>query len=145
MKLSQKIKHIKRHRANKRFAKFVDDVHFAAADSILNGNGNVFIVSSRLYNVMNCRKGCVPNNIKPSLLNCDRQIITVPGDIIEFYNRNELDYLKEWCGIPNLHKQPDEETVNQLNNIPLGQFVNPELYCDVGVVKPNPSLSVKEI
>ena len=48
MKLSQKIKHIKRHRKNKRFAKFADNVHFAAADSILNGNGNMFIVSPRL-------------------------------------------------------------------------------------------------
>lgn len=100
MKLSQKIKHIKRHRVNKRFAKFADDVHFAAADSILNGNEDMFIVSPRLYNVMNRRKGCVPNNIKQSPLNCDQQIITVPRDITEFYNSNELSYLKEWCGIP---------------------------------------------
>ena len=100
MKLSQKIKHIKRHRKNKRFAKFADDVHFAAADSILNGNEDMFIVSPRLYNVMNRRKGCVPKNIKQSPLNCDQQIITVPRDITEFMNNNELDYLKEWCGIP---------------------------------------------
>lgn len=71
MKLSQKIKHIKRHRANKRFAKFADDVHFVAADSILNGNEDMFIVSPRLYNIMNRRKGCVPNNIKQSPLNCE--------------------------------------------------------------------------
>lgn len=143
MKLSQKIKHIKRHRANKRFAKYANDIHFAAAESFLNGNEEMFIVSPRLYNVMNCRKGCVPKNIKQSPLNCDRQIITVPRDIIEFYNDNQLKYLKEWWGI--FHKEPTEETVNQLNNIPLGQFVNPELYCNIGVVKPNPSLSVKEI
>lgn len=100
MKLSQKIKHIKRHRKNKRFAKFADDVHFAAADSILNGNGDMFIISPRLYHVMNVRKGCVPKNIKQSPLSCDQQIIAVPRDITEFYNDNKLDYLKEWCGIP---------------------------------------------
>ena len=109
MKLSQKIKHIKRHRANKRFAKFADNFHFTATECFLNGNENVFIVGPRLYNVMNRRKGCVPKNIKQSPLNCDRQIITVPGDIIEFYNCNELDYLKDWCGIPNLCKEFDEK------------------------------------
>lgn len=143
MKLSQKIKHIKRHRANKRFAKFADNFHFAAAECFLDGNENVFIVSPRLYNVMNRRKGCVPKNIKQSPLNCDREIITVPGDIIKFYEDDALNYLKQWRGL--FHKEPDEETVNQLSNILLGQFVNPELYCNIGVVKPNPSLSAKEI
>lgn len=100
MKLSQKIKHIKRHRANKRFAKFADNVHFAAAECFLNGNENVFIVSPRLYDVMNRRKGCVPKNIKQSPLSCDQQIIAIPRDTTEFMNNNELDYLKEWCGIP---------------------------------------------
>ena len=109
MKLKQKIKHIKRHRANKRFAKFADSFHFAAAECFLDGNENVFIVSPRLYHVMNRRKGCVPKNIKQSPLNCDRQIIAVPRDITEFYNNNELDYIKEWYGIPNLHKEPDEK------------------------------------
>ena len=99
MKLSQKINHIKRHRVNKRFAKFADSFHYAAAEYFLNGNENVFIVSSRLYNVMNCRRGCVPKNIKSSSLNCDSEIITVPRDITEFYD-NEFNYLKEWCGIP---------------------------------------------
>lgn len=56
MKLSQKIKHIKRHRANKRFAKFADSFHFAAAECFLNGKTMKFIISSRLYNVINCRK-----------------------------------------------------------------------------------------
>lgn len=137
MKLSQKIKHIKRHRANKRFAKFADNIHFVASDSILNGNGDMFIVSPRLYNVMNRRKGCVPKNIKQSPLNCDREIITVPRDICEFYNHNELDYIKE-CIFP-------KETVKELEDIPLSQFVNPESYCNIGIVKPNPSLSIKEI
>ena len=100
MKLSQKIKHIKRHRKNKRFAKFADSFHFAAVECFLDGNEDVFIVSPRLYNVMNRRKGCVPKNIKQSPLNCDRQIIAVPRDIIEFYNDNSLNHLKEWCGIP---------------------------------------------
>lgn len=145
MKLSQKIKHIKRHRANKRFAKFADSFHYAAAECFLNGNENVFIVSSRLYNVMNRRKGCVPKNIKSSSLNCDSEIITVPRDITEFYNRNELDYLKEWYGI--FHKEPSEKTVKELNNIPLGYFTNPELYWrdNIGVIKPEPTVSVKEI
>jgi len=126
MKLFRKIKHIKRHRANKRFAKYADDIHFAAAECFLNGNENMFIVSPRLYTVMNCRKGCVPKNIKQSPLNCDNQIITVPRDIIEFYNDNELNCLKEWYGI--FHKEPSKETVKELEDIPLSQFVNPELY-----------------
>lgn len=100
MKLSQKIKHIKRHRANKRFAKFADNFHFAAAECFLTGNKDMFIVSPRLYHVINCRKGYVPKNIKCSPLNCDRQIIAVPGDITEFYNDNTLNHLKDWCGIP---------------------------------------------
>ena len=100
MKLSQKIKHIKRHRANKRFVKLADSFHSAAAECFINDDEIMFIVSSRLYNVMNRRKGCVPKNIKQSPLNCDRQIITVSRDIIEFYNDNPLNYLKEWCGIP---------------------------------------------
>lgn len=104
MKLSQKIKHIKRHRVNKRFAKFADSFHFAAAECFLDGNENVFIVSPRLYDVMNRRKGCVPKNIKSSSLNCDSEIITVPRDIIEFYN--EPNYLKEWCGIPTTSSEP---------------------------------------
>ncbi len=131
MTLRQKIKHIKRHRANKRFAKYVDDIHFAAAECFLNGNENMFIVSPRLYNVMNCRKGYVPKNIEQSPLNCDRQIITVSRDISEFYNHNELDYLKEWCGIPNLHKEPDEKTKEELSKLPFSMFTNPELYVHI--------------
>ena len=131
MKLSQKIKHIKRHRKNKRIAKYADDVHFAAAECFLTGDKNIFIVSQRLYSIMENRKHCVPKNVKPSVLNCDNEIITVPRDIGEFWNRNELDYIKEWCGIPNLHKEPNEETIQELNNIPLSQFVNPELYMHI--------------
>jgi hypothetical protein len=129
MKLSQKIKHIKRHRKNKRFAKFADSFHFAAAECFLDGNENVFIVSPRLYDVMNRRKGCVPKNIKQSPVNCDRQIIAVPRDIIEFYN--ESNYLKEWCGIPNLHKEPDEKTKEELSKLPFSMFTNPELYMHI--------------
>lgn len=139
MKLSQKINHIKRHRANKKFAKFADSFHFAAAECFLDGDENVFIVSPRLYDVMNRRKGCVPKNIKQSPLNCDRQIITAPRDISEFYNNNEPDYIKEWCGIP--------DTAEKLNNIPLGYFTNSELYWrdNIGVIKPEPAVFVKEI
>ena len=105
MKLSQKIKHVKRHRVNKRFAKFADDLHFAAVECFLNGNKNMFIVSSRLYHVINVRKGYVPKNIKNTNFVSDTCIITVPTDITEFYNDNKLDYIKEWCGIPNLHDE----------------------------------------
>jgi len=131
MKLSRKIKHIKRHRANKRFAKHADDIHFAAAESFLNGNENIFIVSPRLYNVMNCRKGCVPKNVISSWVCNNYRIMTIPSEIYSFYNDNVASYIKEYCGIPNLHKEPDEETVNQLSNIPSGQFVNPELYMHI--------------
>lgn len=98
MKLSQKIKHIKRHRANKRFAKFADNLHFAAAECFLNGNTMMFIVSSRVYHVINVRKGYVPKNIKNTNLVSDTCIITVPTEAIDTSDR--LDYIKEWCGIP---------------------------------------------
>ena len=128
MKLKQKINHIKRHKANKRFAKYADDIHFAAAESFLNGNENMFIVSPRLYYVIGNRRGYVPKNVINSWLCDNNRIITVPSEIYNFYNDNVSSYIKEWCGIPNLHKQSDEETVKELDNIPLGQFVNPELY-----------------
>jgi hypothetical protein len=128
MKLSQKIKHVKRHRANKRFAKYADDIHFAAAESFLNGNGNMFIISPKLYYVISNRRGYIPKNIINSWLCDNDRIITVPSEVYNFYNDNVASYIKEWAGIPNLHKHPDEETVKELDNIPLGQFVNPELY-----------------
>ena len=106
MKLSQKIKHIKRHRKNKRIAKYVDDIHFAAAECFLSGDKNIFIISQRLYSIMESRRHYVPKNIKSSALNCDNEIITLPRDIIEFYNSNELDYIKEWCGIPTTSSEP---------------------------------------
>lgn len=144
MKLSQKIKHYKRHRQNKRFAKFADNVYFAATECFLNGNTMKLIISSRLYHVINVRKGHVPKNIKNTNLVSDTNIITVPTEVIDTNDR--LDYIKEWCGIPKgvdipftpgserveyLREQPNEETVNQLSNIPLGQFVNPELYMGI--------------
>lgn len=132
MRLSQKINHIKRHRANKRFAKFADSFHFVAAECFLDGNENVFIVSPRLYNVMNRRKGCVPKNIKQSFLNYDRQIFIVPRDITEFYNNNEFDYIRKLYGIPDLHKEPDEKTKEELSKLPFSMFTNPELYMDFG-------------
>jgi hypothetical protein len=106
MKLLQKIKHIKRHKANKKFAKLVDNLHFAAAECFLNGNENVFIVSSRLYNIMNCRKGCVPKNIQSFDFSCDTDIIKIPRDIVDFMNTDQLDYMKEWCGIPTISSEP---------------------------------------
>lgn len=131
MKLSQKIKHIKRHRKNKRFAKFADGFHYAAAECFLDGNENVFIVSSRLYNVMNRRKGCVPKNIKSSSLNCDSEIITVPRDITEFYNDNQLDYIKEWV----------DTTLNCPNGMP---YIYTDIKPSVSAPVPN-SVTVKEI
>lgn len=128
MKLFQKIKHIKRHWKNKRTAKYADDVHFVAAECFLKGEQIIFFVSQRLYSIMESIRDYVPKNVKPSAFNCGDEIIKVPRDIVEFYNSNVLDYIKEWCGIPNLHKQPSKETIQELNNIPLGQFVNPELY-----------------
>lgn len=139
MKLSQKIKHIKRHKENKRFAKYADDIHFAAAESFLNGNKNMFIVSPRLYYVIGNRRGYVPKNVINSWICDNDRIITVPSEIYDFYNDNVASYIKEWCGIPNLY----DEVYKGANNIPSGQFVNPELYCNIGVVKPEPSLSVK--
>ena len=131
MKLSQKIKHIKRHKENKRFAKYADDIHFAAAESFLNGNEDMFIISLKLYYVIGNRRGYVPKNVINSWLCDNDRIITVPSEVYNFYNDNVASYIKEWAGIPNLHKQLDEETVKELDNIPLGQFVNPELYMHI--------------
>lgn len=143
MTLRQKINHIKRHRKNKRFAKIADDVHFAASESYLNGNLMKFVISPRLYHVINVRRGYVPKNIKNTNLVSDTCIITVPTEMIDTHDK--LDYIKEWCGL--FHKEPSKETVEELNNIPLGYFTNPELYWrdNIGVIKPELTVSVKEI
>lgn len=129
MKLSQKIKHIKRHRANKRFAKLADNVHFAAAECFLNGNTMKFIISSRLYHVMNVRKGCVPKNIKNTNLVSDTCIITVPTEIIDTNDR--LDYIKGWV----------DTTLNCPNGMP---YIYTDIKPSVSVPVPN-SVTVKEI
>ena len=98
MTLRQKINHIKRHKQNKRFAKIADNVHFAASESYLNGNLMKFIISPRLYHVINVRRGYVPKNIKNTNLVSDTCIITVPTEMIDTHD--SLDYIKEWCGIP---------------------------------------------
>jgi hypothetical protein len=141
MKLSQKIKHIKRHRKNKRFAKLADDVHFAASDSILNGNGDMFIISPRLYHVINVRKGHVPKNIKNTNFVSDTCIITVPTDIIEFYNDNKFDYIKGWV----------DTTLNCPNGMPYTYTdIKPDYLNEIGLrpsvlaAVPN-SVTVKEV
>lgn len=123
MKLFQKIKHIKRHKKNK---KFIDTVRFIfqlAQDSY----DHKMIVSPKVYYVMEYVLGfIIPSNvIESSFLDNDDYLI-VP---IELFGSDNEKMIYELSGISNLHhKEPSEETVKELEDIPLSQFVNPELY-----------------
>ena len=132
MRLSQKIKHIKRHRKNKKLKDIANTIVWTVITDIkCRDSARFFIVSPLMYEIIRCYH-VVPNNLKCSgLIDDVTEFMTVSEDIFEFMNRDEYDYIKEWWGIPNLHKQPSEETIHELNNIPLGQFVNPELYIHV--------------
>ena len=132
MKLSQKINHIKRHRKNKKLKDIANTIVWLIITDIKrHDSARFFIVSPLMYEIIRCYH-IVPNNLKCSgLIDDVTEFITVPRDVVEFMTRNELDYIKEYCGIPNLHKQPSEETIQELNDIPLSQFVNPELYMHI--------------
>jgi hypothetical protein len=100
-------------------------------DSKCRDSARFFIVSPLMYEIIRCYH-IVPSNLKCSgIIDDVTEFMTIPEDVFEFMNRDELDYIREYCGIPNLHKQPNEETIQELNNIPLGQFVNPELYMHI--------------
>ena len=125
MSLKQKINHIKRHRANRRIAKSADTV-YSAAIKCFGKIDITFIVSLRLYDILYFRKDYVPKNITSSWLMPDSTVITmgpdiemktvhgicVPKDIMDFYNRDETEYLKEWCGIPNIKSPSSKNFIN---------------------------------
>lgn len=134
MKLSQKIKHIKRHKKNKKFIDTVCFIFQLAQDSY----DHKVIVSPKVYYVMEYALGLIPPNvIKSSFLN-DNDYVIVP---IDLFSTDNEKMIYELSGIPYLlHKEPSEETVKELEDIPLSQFVNPELYMDM--VRPTPINSI---
>lgn len=129
MKLSQKIKHIKRHRKNK---KLKDRAEYIFWSVLENSNacdkttydGKVYVVSALLYEIMRMNYNYVPDCIKGSSLVEDNFVI-VPREVAEFWNKTETDYLKEWCGI--FH----EKTKEELSKLPFSMFTNPELYMHI--------------
>ena len=137
MKLSQKIKHIKRHRKNKKLKDRAEYIFWLVLENSSTGDkttydGQVYIVSALLYEIMRVNYTTVPDCIKGSSLVEDNFII-VPREVAEFWNRSETDYLKEWCGI--FHKEPDEKTKEELSKLPFSMFTNPELYMHIDLAK----------
>lgn len=136
MKLSQKIKHIKRHRKNKKLKDRAEYIFWLVIENSSTGNettydGKVYVVSTLLYEIMRMSYSYVPDCIKRSNL-VEDNFLVVPPEIIEFYD-NPLDYLKEWCGI--FHKEPDEKTKEELSKLPFSMFTNPELYMHIDLAK----------
>lgn len=102
MKLSQKIKHIKRHWKNKYFKDKAETIQWLAMINIEHHNSDrFFIVSPLMYEIIRYYYP-VPDNLKCSgfIKDVTEFMMTVPRDIVEYYNDNELNYLKQWCGIP---------------------------------------------
>lgn len=133
MKLSQKIKHIKRHRKNKKIKDRAEYIFWLVLENSSTGDkttydGQVYIVSALLYEIMRMNYNYVPDCIKGSSL-VEDDFVIVPREVAEFWNKTETDYLKEWCGI--FHKEPDEKTKEELSKLPFSMFTNPELYMHI--------------
>ncbi len=132
MKLSQKIKHIKRHKKNKKLKERAEYIFWLVLENSntcdeTTYDGKVYVVSTLLYEVMRVNHIAVPNCIKCSGLVEDNFLI-VPREIIKFYDNPPdylNDYLKQWCGI--FHKELDEKTKEELSKLPFSMFTNPEL------------------
>ena len=146
MKLSQKIKHIKRHRKNKHLKDKAETILWLAITDIKRHNSDrFFIVSPLMYEIIRYYH-LVPDNLKCSdfVKEATGFMMTVPTDIYEFYNRNEADYIKECCGI--FYKEPDEKTKEELSKLPFSMFTNPELYMHIDKpIAPDVSACIKEI
>ena len=146
MKLSQKIKHIKRHRKNKHLKDRCETILWLAIMNVERHNSDrFFIVSPLTYEIIRYYH-CVPDNIKYSgfVKNATEFMMTVPEDIIKFYEDDELNYIKQWCGI--FHKEPDEKTKEELSKLPFSMFTNPELYMHIDKpIAPPVSVCIKEI
>ena len=156
MKLRQKINHCKRHRRNKHLKNKAETICTVASKT---DYGMMFVVNPLIYEIIRFNNDNV-DWIKPSSFVGDNSdFIIAPRDIIDFYNRNETEYLKQWCGIPSIKDYPpSQESIGELSDIPLSQFAQPELYMGkllgYGVDKtifttspipPKPSVSIKEI
>lgn len=88
MKLSQKIKHIKRHRKNKHLKDRAEYIYWLVLENSSAGNettydGKVYVVSTLLYEIMRMSYGYVPDCIKCSGL-VEDNFLVVPREIIEF-------------------------------------------------------------
>lgn len=122
MKLSQKIKHIKRHRQNKKLYDSVEVIYHLGVKMEMPlswQNMLTMYVSPLMYEVMKVNHGHIPTNItcSPIIKEKDRVITST----------------REWYDI--FHKEPDEKTKEELSSLPFSQFTNPELYmgADLGL------------
>jgi hypothetical protein len=129
MKLFRKIKNIKRHKRNKCLRNLADGIFTAAR------YGDEMIVSSKIYNIIYFRNSHVPSNIKEfGGMKNDMTIMTVPKEVMNFYSDESLRY-EEWFGL--MHQEPSEECKKQLSDIPLSQFVYPEVFAPkLDAIKP---------
>ena len=101
MNLFRKIKNIKRHKRNKRLRNLADNIFTEAR------YGVEMIVSSRIYNIIYFRNSPVPSNIKEfGGIKNDLEIITVPKEVMNFYDNESLRY-EEWFGISRKESFPD--------------------------------------
>ena len=97
MPLKQKINHCKRHRRNKRLKNKAETICTVASKTKY---GMMFVVNPLIYEIIRFNNDNV-DWIKPSSFVGDNSdFIIVPRDVADFYNRDETEYLKGWCGIP---------------------------------------------
>lgn len=109
MRLFQKIKHIKRHKKNRKLKERAEYIFWLVLENSnscdeTTYDGKVCVVSILLYEIMRVNHIAIPNCIKCSNL-VEDNFLVVPREIIEFYD-NPLDYLKDWCGIPTTSSEP---------------------------------------
>lgn len=141
MNLLRKIKNCKRHRANRRIVKLADSYYFAATEVYLDKPSLKIVVGQRTYNIIYFRNGFVPFNIiNGGWLFPNDEFIITEKDTSYLENPPSFD---DWYKMyrSGLSKEGQE----QLNNIPMSRFAQPELY--LHIEKPIPittSLSVKE-
>ena len=112
MNLKRKIKNCKRHKQNKKLSIF--------AEAMFNTSWKApefdILIHPLIFEIIRFNHfGEICGNLRPSefidnpfsyLLDTESlykipRSISVPNDIMEFYNDNETKWLKEWCGIPS--------------------------------------------
>jgi hypothetical protein len=129
MKLKRKIKNCKRHKQNKKlsiFAEAMFDTSWKAPEF------NIFIHPLIFEIIRFNHFGEICGNLRPSeFVDNPFSCMKIPHDIIEFYEHDIAERLKEWCGIPKTCE-------------PFGYGVDKTIFT-TSPIPLKPSVSVKEI